>query len=210
MTRMLDIDRMVLGPLGTNVYIVFNTETKEAVIIDPAAKPNEIMVELENNKLTPKAILLTHGHFDHILAVNELVEKYHIPVYASAEDKWLLDNPNFYGHDFSQHAVKNYEKITFDEKELIGFKWKVIRTPGHSKGSVCYYIEDEKVMFSGDTLFEGTYGRTDFDTGSMEDMLESINKKLFILPDDIDVFPGHGGETILGREKIYNAIKEIN
>ena len=210
MTQMLDVDRLVLGPLGTNVYIVSNRKTSEAVIIDPAAKPMEIMRCIQKYHFEPKAILLTHGHFDHLLAANELAHEYGIPVYASQKDEWMIKKPTFEGHDFSAYAVTRYTKIETSELDLIDMKWKVIQTPGHSPGSVCYYIEDEKILFSGDTLFRGSFGRTDFEGGSMADLVISICEKLFVLPDDITVYPGHEDETNLGIEKIYNEIKEIN
>lgn len=208
--KMLDVDRLILGPIDTNVYIVSNRKTGEAVIIDPGAKPQEIINCVKKYHFEPKAVLLTHGHFDHLLAVNDIAHEYDIPTYASEKDDELIKKPNFMGHDFSRHAVERYVPIEGSELDLIGFKWKVIRTPGHSPGSVCYYIEDEKLLFSGDTLFRGSYGRTDFDGGSTEEIVSSINDRLFVLPDDVNVFPGHGEETTLGREKTYNAIKEIN
>lgn len=206
---MLDVDRLVLGPIQTNVYVVSNRKTSEAVIIDPGAKPGEIIKCIKKYHFEPKAILLTHGHFDHLLAVNDIAHEYNIPVYASEKDDDKFKTPSFEGHDFSSYAVKRYTKIETEELELIGFKWKVIQTPGHSPGSVCYYIEDEKILFSGDTLFRCSYGRTDFEGGSLKEIVSSICDKLFELPEDTTVFPGHGEETVLGFEKTNNAIKEI-
>ena len=206
----LTIDHLVLGPVSTNVYIVSNPETKECVIIDPATNPSTILKKMEGAGLKLKAILLTHGHFDHILAVNDIEELTGVPVYAHADERQILAHPDvgLMYRDLSDKAVTDYTEVhDNDVLDLIGFKWKVIHTPGHSAGSVVYYVESEKLMFSGDTVFRRGYGRTDLLTGSFEDISKSIKEKIFTIPDDdIDILPGHMEFTTLGFEKKHNMI----
>lgn len=201
---------MVLGPIGTNTYIPSNPETGECVLIDPAAKPNEIALHLKEKGLALKAILLTHGHFDHILAVKGLKEKFDIPVYAHGSEADILAHPELASIplDLRGLGVEDYTPVKDGEVlDLIGFKWKVIHTPGHTCGSVCYYIEEENVIFSGDTIFRQTYGRTDFPTGCFSEIVDSIKNKVFAkLDGDVDIFPGHGESTTLEYEKKHNDI----
>ena len=206
----LKLDYKVLGPIATNVYFAGNPETNECVIIDPAAKAGEIISKLQEDAFKPVAILLTHGHFDHIMAVNELKEKYGIPVYAHEAESEMLAHPSagFFPRSLDDKAVTEYIPLKDGQViELIGYKWTVIHTPGHSAGSVCYYIPEEQVMFSGDTLFRRSYGRTDLETGSYKEIIDSLVNKLFKIDDDaVEVFPGHGESTDLGYEKQYNDI----
>ena len=175
----LQIEVYVLGLLQTNVYLVSNRETKECVIIDPADRPDFIMGRIEEGGYLPKGILITHGHSDHIKAAPALEEAYGL-----------------------QRTMYETER----EFDLIGFHWKVLYTPGHTADSCCYYLEKEKVLFSGDTVFRGTYGKTDPPTGSFDQIRESFQKKIFTLPDDVTALPGHGEPTNIGWEKIYNMI----
>ena len=206
----LELDVMVLGPIGTNTYIPYNRKTGECVLIDPAAEPEKIVAHLKEQGYTPKAVLLTHGHFDHILAVKALQQQLGIPVYAHESEADMLAHPERASVpiDLRGLGVTDYNAVKDGEVlDLIGYKWKVIHTPGHSCGSVCYYIEEENVIFSGDTIFYRTYGRTDFPTGSFSEIVESIKNKVFARIDgDVDIFPGHGQSTTLEYEKKYNAI----
>ena len=194
---MLQVKRILVGIVGTNCYIVYDKDTKEAVVIDPGAEEERIISFIEEEGLKPEAILLTHGHFDHILAVPALVEKYKIPLYAAKEEREMLGDGelNLSGRDPE------------DSVEFLGRKWKVITSPGHTKGSVCYFLAGEiPYLFSGDTLFFESYGRTDLFSGSEKDIIKSIREKLFLLPDDTLVFPGHEESTTIRNEKSYNPV----
>ena len=156
------------------------------------------------------AVLLTHGHFDHIIGVPEVKRAFHLPVYASeTEDAMLADTSlNLSCHLLGKQTSFHADVLVRDgdELELLGYKWKVIATPGHTSGSVSYYIPQEGVLLSGDTLFYESYGRTDLATGSSSDITDSLLNKLFVLPEDTMVYPGHGDPTTIGYEKEHNPI----
>ena len=200
----------VLGAVSTNCYLVYNEGTKKAVIVDPADNTQFILNKCNELGITPEAILLTHGHFDHIMAAEDVRRSFHIKIYASeTEDAMLSDSGlnlsgGWAGKQTSFHADVLLKDG--DELELIGFRWKVIETPGHTTGSVCYYVPEEEVVFSGDTLFCESYGRTDLPTGSSSQMVSSLLDKVFALPDDTMAYPGHGDTTTIGYEKKNNPI----
>ena len=203
----LAIRMMVLGPVQTNCYFLINEDTKEVLIVDPADRAQKIIEWINSEGLKPTAILLTHGHFDHIMGVAGVKKEYNIPIYASKDEVEVLANPQInvstmMGAYLSMKADKLFSDG--DVLELAGMKLKVISTPGHTIGSVCFYMEEEKVLISGDTLFEASVGRSDFPTGSSRQLIESIKTRLFVLPDDTDVFPGHGGTTSIAYEKAHN------
>lgn len=204
------ISTVHVGMIVTNCYIVYNDNTeslKEAVIIDPGDDADKIYDKVEELGVNPIAVLLTHGHFDHILAVNQVASKYNIDIYASREEEKLLGDTmlNLSGEYRRDCIVTDYIKIgDKQELELANIKFKTILTPGHTGGSMCYYIEDENVLFSGDMLFRESVGRTDFPTGSEEHIIISLNNKLMKLEDKVDVYPGHGPVTSIGYERINN------
>ncbi len=203
----LAIRMMVLGPVQTNCYFLINEDTKEVLIVDPADRAQKIIEWINSEGLKPTAILLTHGHFDHIMGVAGVKKEYNIPIYASKDEVEVLADPQInvstmMGAYLSMKADKLFSDG--DVLELAGMKLKVISTPGHTIGSVCFYMEEEKVLISGDTLFEASVGRSDFPTGSSRQLIESIKTRLFVLPDDTDVFPGHGGTTSIAYEKAHN------
>lgn len=203
----IEIKSMTLGMVATNCYLIISKETKEALLIDPADNALRISNVIEENVCTLKAILLTHGHFDHIMALNELKKRYNVPVYAHEEEEDVLKQSSLnmsgmIGQIYTTQAdiyVKDGEHL-----KLAGLDIIVLHTPGHTKGGVCYYLPEEKVLMSGDTLFHCSIGRTDFPTGSMSQLVRSVKEQLFVLPDDVQVYPGHDSVTSIGYEKQYN------
>lgn len=201
----MNIKTITQGPISTNTYLVMNND--ECLIIDPELTAGSIINIISEFKLTPKAILLTHGHFDHIGAVIKLREHYSIPVYASeVEIPLLLDSSLNLSQMVNGHYSIEVNKTIEDDEllNLIGLDIRCILTPGHTSGSMCYLIED--CLFSGDTLFEESYGRYDFPTGSLSDLRKSI-KKLLQLDENIKVYPGHGNVTSIEHERKYNPLR---
>ncbi len=204
----MKIENFVLGPVGTNCYIVINEGTKECFLVDMAACPPELVSHIKNSGLTVKAVLLTHGHFDHIMGLDRFLEEFPAPVYACAAEKELLESPQLnsssgmLGQPYTFHGAQ-YVKDG-DLLDIAGMKIQVIQTPGHTIGGCCYYIADEQTLFSGDTLFRASIGRTDLPTGSMGALVRSVKEKILVLPDETRVYPGHMEGTTVGYEKKYN------
>lgn len=202
MLKTMKINTLSLGFLQTNCYIIVN-ENSECVIIDPATNFNKIDNYLRSNNLKLKAILLTHGHFDHIGAVNELVKKYDCSIYASKKDKELLQNPLYNGSvNFAREEIKINYPINYVEEEDIlisDMKFEVFSTPGHTDGSICYFLRSEKALFTGDFLFEGGIGRCDLYSGSIKKMNESL-KLVKTFDYDTVIYPGHGGFSTIKKE----------
>ena len=196
---------MQLGMLATNCYLVINEETGELVIIDPAGEADRILARVRQMKARPVAVLLTHGHFDHIGAVASLQKTYSIPVCAMAEEQELLQDAQknlsgLYGKPVTVQADR-----FFRDKEMVqlaGFLFQVLHTPGHTPGSVCY--QHEKTLFCGDTLFYQGYGRVDLAGGNSLQMALSL-KRLLKLPGDVICYPGHGMKTKIAWEREANA-----
>ena len=203
----IEIKSMTLGMVATNCYLIINKENKEALLVDPADNALRISNVIEENGCTLKAILLTHGQFDHIMALNDLKKRYNVPVYAHEEEEDVLKQSSLnlsgsIGQIYTTQAdvyVKDGEHL-----KLAGLDVIVLYTPGHTKGGACYYFPEEKVLMSGDTLFHCSIGRTDFPTGSMSQLVRSVKEQLFVLPDDVQVYPGHDSVTSIGYEKQYN------
>lgn len=207
------INHYVVGMVQTNCYIVINDETKECFIIDPGASGKQLAEKIGQDNLTPVAVLLTHGHFDHAGGAKPLAEEFGIKIYAhEAEADTLHDSQK--NVSWMIGAKETYDADVFLKDEevinLAGFEVKVLHTPGHTEGGCCYYIADERVLFSGDTLFAQSVGRTDFPGGSMSQIVRSIQEKLMTLNEpgnlenDIMVYPGHNDPTTIETERMEN------
>ena len=197
----------VLGPIQTNVYIAVNTQTNECIIVDPADRADFLIGQIRDKHLKPVAILLTHGHFDHIGAVRELKEAFDIPVCVhEAEIPGLQDESINLSVNYGEGIRIEPDRPLRDgeELDLAGFKIRVLHTPGHTVGGACFYLPEEHYLFSGDTLFAGSVGRTDFPGGSMKTLIAAVKDKLLGLPDDTVVLPGHGPASDIGTEKRTN------
>lgn len=202
-----------MGELETNCYLVWDEETKECLVIDPADDGVSISEEINNKKLKVKAIFLTHGHFDHCLGALDLKLIYNVDFGCSSKDAFLLERQDETAKHFLKKPIEvpNFIKIDIDLDKIKNFSLgkeiiEIIKTPGHTPGSVCFYwkptlpsLEKGGLLFSGDTLFNGCRGRTDFSYGSTKKIFESL-KKLTKLKKDTLVLPGHGEETTIERE----------
>lgn len=203
----IKIGRMVLGACQTNCYFLYREDCKECIVVDPADQGANIYNALKQNGFEVSGILLTHGHFDHIWGTKELRELSGAKLYALEAERELLQDAHKnvssqVGRPYTVDAdvyVKDGEEIT-----LADMTFQVIATPGHTGGGCCYYLKEAGFLISGDTLFQESVGRTDFPTGSMGTLIRSIKEKLFVLPEEISVYPGHGDSTTIGHEKKYN------
>ena len=203
----LKVEQYVVGMVQTNCYFAINEDTKETLVIDPGANATQLAERLDGAELHPVAILLTHGHFDHAGGAAELAERYGIPVYAHEAECETLQNPavNLSGWEGAECAY-HADCLVKDEQELklAGFLMRVLYTPGHTAGGCCYLLPYQNVLFSGDTLFAQSVGRTDFPGGSASTLIRSIKEKLMTLPEEITVYPGHNDSTTIGTERMYN------
>lgn len=203
----LKIGRLMLGICQTNCYFLYREGSHEVIFVDPADKGDYIYEALKDKGFEVKGILLTHGHFDHIWGSNRLRELTGAPIYAYEEEKVLCEDAVT---NVSDQVGRPYtvvpDKYLKDKEELTiaGITFQVIATPGHTVGSCCYYFEDAGILIAGDTLFEESVGRTDLATGSMSSLSRSIKDRLFLLPEETKVYPGHGGSTTIGHEMEYN------
>lgn len=201
------IQQRVLGMVSTNVYVCMHAETKEAFIVDPADDADEIIRLVSAMGAKPCAILLTHGHFDHIGAADALRKRYEIPVYAEEHEKELLTSPALNlsgGWADSLTLTADHLLKDGDMLNIAGFTIRVLHTPGHTPGGCCYELVGEDILFSGDTLFYMSVGRTDFPGSSGAAMRMSLHRLLEELSEDTQVLPGHGESTTIGYEKRNN------
>lgn len=201
------VDYKTLGMISTNCYFIVNEDTKETVIVDPADNSNAIIRYVSEKGYIPKAVFLTHGHFDHIMAGPAICEEYGIECYGHEEECDVIENVewNLSGAFLDSFAWRIHHPLKDGQLlSIAGMNFKVLHTPGHTKGSCCYYLAEEGILISGDTLFNESVGRSDFPTGSSSTLLASIRDKLFVLPDDVKVYPGHGESTTIGYEMVNN------
>jgi glyoxylase-like metal-dependent hydrolase (beta-lactamase superfamily II) len=213
----LKIGRMVLGTCATNTYFLYREGGEECVVIDPADYGRQIFANLNKNGFRTVGILLTHGHFDHIwgvealkAAANEVAEHHGyapVQVYACEAERELLADAH---QNVSEQAGRacTIEADVYvsdgDEIDIAGIKCRVIATPGHTGGGCCFYFEEAQLCVCGDTIFQESVGRMDFPTGSMGTLVRSIKEKIFVLPEETTLYPGHGDSTTVGHEKKYN------
>lgn len=203
----IKIGRMTLGVCATNCYFLYREGASEVIFVDPGDRGADIYEALRKKGLKVAAILLTHGHFDHIWGAQKLRELSGARIYALDAEKVVCQDA------YVNVSAQAGRKATIDPDEWLtdgqeisfaGIAQKVIATPGHTIGSCCYYVPEAGFLIAGDTLFAGSVGRTDFPTGSMSRLVRSVKEKLFALPDETKVYPGHGEETTIGEEKQYN------
>lgn len=204
---MLKIGKIVMGSVQTNCYFLYQENEKKIIVVDPADRGEYLYNAFCEKGFEVAAILLTHAHFDHIWGCNKLRELSGAQVFAWEEEKEVCESAKL---NVSQDVGRPYE-VTVDwylkdgEKVTVeGMEFTVIGTPGHTQGSCCYYFEEDNILISGDTLFEGSVGRDDLPTGNGRTLIRSVKEKLMVLPEEVNVFPGHGGSTTIGEEKKYN------
>lgn len=193
------IKKMVLGSYQENAYIIINEETREAIVIDPGDEGKSLISYLKGLNVKLQYILLTHGHLDHVGAVDELREEFNIPVYINEADMKYIERRKmaFGPMKRADFFLKEGDDLSFGTHSI-----KIFETPGHSKGSLSYLIDG--VLYVGDVLFQGSIGRTDLPGGDFNELISSIKDKLMKLPGNTRVMPGHGPETTLSQEKSFN------
>lgn len=196
---MINLKTVPAGVYEANCYILVDSETKDCAIIDAGGDAGKISAAVESMQGNPKYLLLTHGHFDHVGGVKEICSKYDIPFYISKTDEEYMekDNSVFGTLPKASGYLKEGDVVKLGSREI-----KVIETPGHTKGGLCFLIDGK--LFTGDTLFQGSIGRTDFIGGDMKEIISSIKNKLLPLGDDVEVYPGHGPSSSIKFEKMRN------
>lgn len=209
----MKIKTFEFNPLGVNTYILYD-ENKDCIVIDPASifpEENEELISfIEDNNLKVVRLINTHLHFDHIFGVNLIAEKYNLKLESHQDDLFLLDNLEQQMKMFGFNSDREYKPIignflTEDDTIELGDEvLQIIHVPGHSPGSIIFYNQKEGFMIAGDVLFNGSIGRTDLVGGNFDQLIEGIQTKLFTLPDNVVVYPGHGPSTSIGREKKHN------
>ena len=204
---LLKCDFRVVGPIQTNCYFLYREDTKECLIIDPGYEADKIEAYVQKKQLHVAGILLTHGHFDHITAADEVRKKFQTKIYASGTEKELMADPRMNVSVMMRESVSLKADVWLEdgqELEMLGETMRCILTPGHTGGGMCFYFPKACMLFSGDTLFQESVGRTDFPTGSSRELIRSVREKLLVLPEAVRVYPGHGLMTTIRDEQMFN------
>ncbi len=215
------IDRVVAPYFETNCWILASKVGQECIIVDPGmAQPNlvkEIVTKVSEHNLKPVAVLITHGHLDHFFSVLPLTTQIPMRTFITATDRFLLTDPmgaldrngisqqflNAFGAERMKEPDEIVELEDFATFEIAGMKITSMFAPGHTRGSVIFTVNEEQLI-SGDVLFAGSIGRTDLPTGSASQMKNTLRDRILTLPDDLNVLPGHGGQTTIGTERVRN------
>ena len=201
------IEKIVVGPVLTNCYIISDKENGDAVVIDPGGGAEKISAYLREKHFTLQAILLTHGHFDHMIAAEKLRSEFSVKVYCLEGEQELMADPVMNGGStFGSPCMLVPDKTFLDGEELTfgAVSCRAIALPGHTSGGAGFYFKEEEILFSGDTLFFESIGRTDMPTGNERVLLSAIAERIFTLPDTTKIYPGHGPYTTVGYEKENN------
>ncbi|GAB4073453.1 MBL fold metallo-hydrolase [Barrientosiimonas marina] len=202
----MNVETIPAGPAGTNCYMVHNGT--DALIVDPGGEPEKLKTYLAEEGVEPQAILLTHAHFDHIGAVEQLRMDFQIDVYLHADENSWLEDPQLNGSALllGREIVASpaEQNLVPGHMRIGSIPFEVVHTPGHSPGSVSFIFSDDKLVLGGDVLFNQGIGRTDLTGGDLEQLEQTIRHSLYQLPDDYTVCPGHGPKTAIGEEKQHN------
>lgn len=205
----VEINNFINGPLENNTYLLADSDTKNAVVIDPSLNDLPLIAYLEDQKLSLQQIWITHAHFDHTLGIRDLLEKFTYPVdIVLHQDDLDLWNSGGGGRHFDLPSVMNPQPTLLlsgiQQLQLGKSRWQVLHTPGHTPGSVVYYCAELKAAFCGDLIFRGSVGRTDLPDGDSEQLIHSIRTSILTLPPDTILYPGHGPQTTVGAESTTN------
>ncbi len=208
MSDQIVLRSFVVSPAATNCYVAHLKDSEEAICVDPGDRGDALADVIEKEGLKLKGILLTHGHFDHILGVEELKKRLPAKVYAAQAEKGVLMDPgkNLTGDWLGEPSTLSADEYLQDGDvlELAGMEIHMLLTPGHTEGGCCFYLPKQRVCFTGDTLFHGSVGRTDLPGGNFDVLMDSIREKLYPLPDDTAILPGHEDTSVMEWEKQFN------
>ncbi len=207
------IEKFEDGPVWTIGYLVYNAGTREAIVIDvPMWSGEKIYKRVRELSLSVKYIVATHGHWDHMGEMKKLKMLTSAQVCANIGDEWMMDDPNgmvIPPPEWIEPVKVEMPLVDGSELRVGDMVFRVIHTPGHSAGSICLYLPDSGILFTGDTLFAGSIGRIDLPTGSMEEISRSILEKIMTLPEAVKVYPGHGPDSTLKRERAENQFVQM-